>query len=239
MAGQRFYLFHGWVLPHNNLVQRVTVGGHKLGSILAEQQVANLAASVQVVDRTQSLCVPESNAPVSSASSRRQYSSLMRIPTDCFDCCLMVWELSERLCVSCIPDEQLIVVATWSHLTQVKTPLEPTYLLLMTVQLWNVVIRASYVSHQYGPVSRTWAHQEVIPSTDAHSWQMTGHGPDHAVLSHIPYLYLAWIGTNTKIVIILTPVDRSYKVRLRQFAQSPNVGGACAPNINRATKANG
>ena len=129
------------------------MGGDKLGGVLGEKEVANLRACVQVVDGAQRLCVPEAYAPVGSASTCGQYPSLMWIPTNSFDGCLMVGELGQRVCVSDVPDKQLIVVASGGHLTEVETPLEPTYFLLVAVQLRDIVIRASYVSHEYSPVA--------------------------------------------------------------------------------------
>ena len=42
MASQSSHLFEAGVLPHNDLVEGVTVSGDDLVGVLAEHQVANL-----------------------------------------------------------------------------------------------------------------------------------------------------------------------------------------------------
>ena len=78
MSSQSRKLFHRWVLPHDDLVQRISVGTDKLVVGLGEDKVADLRARVDSIERTQVDGVPEANALVRGASARRKQASVER-----------------------------------------------------------------------------------------------------------------------------------------------------------------
>ena len=69
------------------------MGADDFIDILWEHQVTDLWSRIDEVDGLQSVCVPESDAPVSSTTTWGEQAILMRTPTDCFDCGCMVWKL--------------------------------------------------------------------------------------------------------------------------------------------------
>lgn len=69
MASQRRNFLHSGVLPHNNLVERVPMGGHEFIVGLRENQVAHLGACVYRRDWLKSHGVPEPDVLVSGTAT--------------------------------------------------------------------------------------------------------------------------------------------------------------------------
>ena len=112
MSCEGGHLLQGRVLPHNDLVVGVAVGGYDLLCVLAEHQVANLGASVDTVEESVVESVPELNGLVCCASSGGQYSVVVGRPRYALHCCHMVAKLANRRGGVVGPNEQLVVVAT-------------------------------------------------------------------------------------------------------------------------------
>lgn len=90
MSSEGGELLHGGVLPHDDLIERVTVSAYKLIVGLREDQIANLRASVDAVQRRQVDSVPEADALVSRATSSSQKASVKRAPVNSFDSRLVI-----------------------------------------------------------------------------------------------------------------------------------------------------
>ena len=58
------------------------------------------------------MSVPESDVPVSGASTSRQKAILVWRPANSFDCCSMLVELDEWTVRVQVPDHQFVVVAS-------------------------------------------------------------------------------------------------------------------------------
>lgn len=112
MACEGCDLLHGWVLPHNDLVERVAVSGYNLVVVLTEHQVTNLTSSVDRVNWLQRQRVPELNASISGTSACGEKSVLMRRPANCFYSSGVLRESSHGLAALNVPDEQFVVVAS-------------------------------------------------------------------------------------------------------------------------------
>ena len=77
MTCQSLNLLHAWVLPKNDLVERVAVSAHYLVRRLREHEVTDLGACVNGMKRLERMCVPETNVTVRSASTSRQKTVLV------------------------------------------------------------------------------------------------------------------------------------------------------------------
>ena len=69
MACQGLNLLHAWILPKDDLVQRVAVSAYDLVGCLREHKVAHLRTGVYSVKWLESVCIPESDVTVCSATS--------------------------------------------------------------------------------------------------------------------------------------------------------------------------
>ena len=110
MPGESGYLFHGWVFPNYNLVERVAMCAHELIICLREYQVADLGASVYAVQRCQVQGVPETDALIGCTTASGKKASVQWAPVDGFYCCLMIRKPLERPIAVGRPYEELVVV---------------------------------------------------------------------------------------------------------------------------------
>ena len=95
----------------------------------------HLGVCVHCVEMCSCHGVPESNAPVCSASTRRQQIALEGAPSNRLHRCLMGRETVERVATAGRPHMEQIVVASARKLLSARRPFEPTDFLLMTPQL--------------------------------------------------------------------------------------------------------
>lgn len=115
-----------------------------------EHQVADLRARIHTVDVLEGQSVPEANALICCASTRCQKTSLLRAPTDSFNCRLMLTEFCEWLLSTGmrLPDEKFVIVATRSDLILIMhAPLESANLLLVTKKSLLIALLSPYISH--------------------------------------------------------------------------------------------
>jgi hypothetical protein len=88
------------------------MGGNDFVGGFGEHQIADLRASIDVVDWLKSVCVPETNATIGSTSTSGKKTSLVGVPCDCFDSSLMLAELGGSLFASIVPYHKFVVVAS-------------------------------------------------------------------------------------------------------------------------------
>ena len=83
---ERCNFLHGWVLPHDDLIQRIAMGADDLIHVLGKHQIAHLGTCVNAANWLESVGVPESDASICCATSWGQKTILMRAPTYSFYC---------------------------------------------------------------------------------------------------------------------------------------------------------
>lgn len=105
-------LLHCWVFPDNDLVLWKPVGWNNFIGCFGEHQIANLAACVDVVDWLQSMSVPESDAFITCATSTCEKSFLVWVPSNSFDCGIMLTEFGEGLFTMKVPDHKFVIVSS-------------------------------------------------------------------------------------------------------------------------------
>ena len=127
-----------------------------------KHQVTHLRPSIYTVYVLKIEGVPKSDALVSSSSSSSEKSSLLRTPSNSFNCCLMlikfgkiIFSMRYRL-----PYEEFIIIASRSNLVFIMhAPLESAHLLFMPKQPLLIVFMSSNVSDENGPVSTSSGDQ--------------------------------------------------------------------------------
>lgn len=169
MPSKRCHFLHGWVFPHDDLIQRVSVSRNDFVGGLREHEVAHLAAGVNVVYWLERMRVPEPYASVGGAATSGEESCLVWVPGKSFDCCLVVAKPSNRLLALQVPDHKFVVVASACQLLSIERPFETTYFLLVPVMAVGDGVRCTEVSAEYHPVSRASAHSGSVPRNCANS----------------------------------------------------------------------
>lgn len=196
MASQSGHFLHWGIFPGDYLVQRIAVGRDYLIDSLWEHKVADLWASVNVVDGLQGVSVPEPNASVGSSSSWSKKTVLMGRPTDGFDSSSVVRELGLGLGTGQRPNHQLVVVSTWSQLLSVETPLQTADFLSVTLKLHHNLLTVSEISVENVMVAAASTDLVPVPSYCSNPWQMASEIADlHALLS-VPDLSFSRVSSN-------------------------------------------
>ena len=169
MACQSGQLFHCWVLPYIYLILWIPVSADKFVHIFGEDQVANLTACVNWLQRFKFQCVPELNGAVLRASTGCEEAMFVGWPRNCFHCCLVLAEACKRLWWTLrIPNKKLVVIASRSKLLLIMWPFQATYFLPVPDQFSFVIIMSTQVAMQNGFITTTSTQEVACPrySTD-------------------------------------------------------------------------
>jgi len=194
------------------------VSRHDFLRILAKHQIANLAASVNGVKRLHRVRIPKANVTVCGASARRQQTTLMWTPTNCFYSCSMITELGLGLVRMQWPEKEFIVVTTRSQLLIVETPLKTAHFLLVANHLAKIRIGGSEVSLEYRPVSATCANSWHVPSDWAHPSKVPSNTSNEFAVYCVPYLSHSFMCSNSQMVATLAPAHWSDRIVVSDLA---------------------
>lgn len=134
MARQFGHLRQRRVLPHENLILRVSVRRHQFRWMLRPRQIAYLRPGVHTLHRLSGQCVPKANASIGSASAAGQQSMMMWWPGDCFHSGHVLQIRLDRTEWMLIPHIQAIVVTATGKILIVGRPFQTAHLLTMTGQ---------------------------------------------------------------------------------------------------------
>lgn len=113
MADQSRYLFHVWVRPYVDLMLTVSMSWNNFMQSFTKCDIANLRPSIFFAKNLSSEYVTHLDHSVSCSASSCKQSMLVRRPGDGLDSGFMVRKLIENLS-SRRPDNNLVVIATWS-----------------------------------------------------------------------------------------------------------------------------
>lgn len=101
----------------------------------------------------------------------------------------------------------------------VRTPPQPTNLLLMPNKLLPTVIVGSQIPHQYPLVLAATRNQRIVPCASPYSMLMPFHYPDQFLLIDIPNLNLSALRPKTEQIAFLCPPHGSDLIHLPQIAE--------------------
>ncbi len=191
---------------------------HDFLRILAKHQIANLAASVNSVKRLHRVRIPKANVTVCSTSARRQQTTLMWTPTNCFYSCSMITELGLGLVRMQWPEKEFIVVTTRGQLLIVETPLKTAHFLLVTNHFAEIRIGGSEVSLEYRSVSATCANSWHVPSDWAHPSKVPSNTSNEFAVYCVPYLSHSFMCSNCQMVATLAPAHWSDRIVVADLA---------------------
>lgn len=146
---------------------------YKLISRLGEHQIAHLGASVNVVDRLQTMRVPEPDASVGGATSSREQTILIWVPSYGFNCSLVLAELCKSVRGVHVPYHELVVIASTCELLPIEGPFESADLLLVASVPMGYGVGSSKVPAKDHSVSRASGYGGSIPRNSTDSPQMS------------------------------------------------------------------
>jgi len=115
------------------------------------------------------MSIPEPDMSVSSAPSRSQKATLVRTPTDSFDGCFVLAELSKGLVGMKRPNQKFVIVTSRSQLLVIKTPFKAAYLLFVTRKLTVMISRSSQVTLEDVFVATPRAYSGHVPRDRTHA----------------------------------------------------------------------
>ena len=197
MSSQSCNFFHGWVLPNIDLVEWIAMCWYNLVSCLRKNEIADLGTGVDIVNRLESMCVPKSNAFISSTTTCRKKTGLIWIPSNCFNCSLMLTEFGLGLIWWKVPDHKFVVVSTTGKLSSIEWPFKAADFSFMTFMLVCDWVSDSEISAQNHSISWSCAHCWAIPWDGANSIDMTSDSSHFLERCSIPYLCISRFCSNS------------------------------------------
>lgn len=191
---------------------------HDFLRVLAKHEIANLAASVNSVKRLHCVRIPKANVTICGASARRQQTTLMWTPTNCFYSCSMITELGLGLVRMQWPEKEFIVVTPRGQLLIVETPLKTAHFLLVANHLAEIRIGSSEVSLEYRLISATCANSWHVPSDWAHPPKVPSNTSNEFAVYSVPYLSHSFMCSNSQMVTTLAPAHWSDRIVVADLA---------------------
>lgn len=212
VSGQRGYLLHRRILPHDQLVERVAVRAYQLVIRFGKDQVADLTARVDCAERLQRKRVPKANVLVRSAAPRSQKTPLQRTPIDGLDCCVVLAKACQGFVwctVTHRPQHQFVVIATrGQHSLIVGRPSQSTHLLSVPVESDYFTVGGSQILHLNRFVLAARGDQIVGPGARTDPQGMLFVLPHNLGLLGVPNLQLSICSAHSQMRSSLAPAYR-------------------------------
>ena len=123
--------------------------------------------------RLKRVSVPEADMAISSTTTCRQETILVRRPADSLHCSCVLVEFHDWFIRVKVPNHELVVIATRSELLVVKRPLQPANFLLMACHLLEVLTWSTKISLQDVAVATASANYRLVPGNGADSTNVT------------------------------------------------------------------
>ena len=182
-----------------------------------EKEIANLRTCVKVVDLLEGLCVPETDAAVCSSTTGCKEIVLMWGPCKSFYCCEMLMESMQTILLFKRPNNQLIIIPTWSKKSLIKWPLQPTNLLFMSNIFYLLRFLASNITQKNIPISRSRSNEFIVPCKWPNSGDMSIECSDNLFLHGVIDFYFAHGVSNCYLVHSGGPAYRGDLVVIGNF----------------------
>mmetsp|Transcript_28191 Transcript_28191/g.42678 ORF Transcript_28191/g.42678 Transcript_28191/m.42678 type:complete len:281 (+) Transcript_28191:125-967(+) len=238
MAREDSQLLHLRLLPDYYFILGVSMRTHKFIHILRVNQVTDLAARIHPVHRLARQRVPESDTPISRATSATHRTMLMRRPCNSLHRGDVLAEFNQWLdVVRLVPDQQLVIVASRGQLLLVRAPLEAADFLLVAFELRKVVRFCSHVTVENGLVSGTAAQEGRCPGNAANASIMSSKLPDQLLFADVPTLQFTAARAHGQVVTVGRPVNARHLVGLAKVIQLRYLARRSRPEVHAGAKA--
>lgn len=162
---------------------------------------------------------------------------LIRRPSHCLNCSLVVTKSQQWFIALSTPNKQLIIIPSWAKHLLIWRPLQSTNLLLMPLQTRNELLWISQISIQNTFISRTTAEQRRTPTQSSHSILMPYKGPYSLHFVDIPNLNISWLASDCDVWFSYSPAHRCHILTLK-IAESIYLTSDCVPKINAWRESN-
>jgi len=110
------------------------MSGYKLIRSIREEHITHLRPRLNSLGTNHLPSIPQLNALIRGPSASRQQRAPMRGPCECLNRRRMLREPANMSAHPLLPDKDQIIISPWSQQTIISGPLEPAYLLFMSLE---------------------------------------------------------------------------------------------------------